>query len=307
MVPDSSTILRTYARQLPGAGGTGLDDVRKRAHVRVAERIDPARARFKPLSLLRQDARRTLEIYFDQDLPLFPKADRDRLIEEVVGEAFGPLEELFRDDGVKEILVLDPKKVIVRKDDAWTPTSVFFRDADHLRRTLARMADQGERLTVGPAAESAVETRLPNGFRLTAVIPPEIMDVTPIAAFLRTAPYVTPGPGGSLSKIATTPAPRIPRPGSGVIPPAPVRAPEFTEITPSPKADPNAKYRQRATESLVSKFAAAGVFDLSSVPKGELQRVVAAVVTDQNAMDRWGLTPIDCDRLTLEILSGMTQ
>ena len=303
MVPDSSTILRTYARQLPGAGGTGLDEVRKRAHARVAERIDPARSRFKPLSLLRQDARRTLEIYFDQDLPLFPKPDRDRLIEEVLGEAFGPLEELFRDDAVKEILVLAPQQVIVRKEDVWTPASVFFRDADHVRRTLTRMVDQGERLTIGPAAESAVEVRLTNGFRMTAVVPPDVLDVAPMAVFVRVTPLVHPAPAGSLSKTIAPPAAR---PEHGVTK-TPTPPNGLFGNTSRAAGDPYAKYRQRVTETLVSKLSAAGVSDLASVSAVEMQRYVAVVVTNLNAADRLGLSEADCTRLTHEILTGMAR
>lgn len=305
MVPDSSTTLRTLARQLPGASGPGLDELRKKAHARLAERVDPARARFKPLSLLRQEARRALETFFDQDFSRIPKADRDRTIEDVVCEAYGPLEELFRDETVKEFLVLTAKSVIVRKNDVWTPASIFFRDDAQMRRTVVRLAEQGERTSIGPAAEAAWEVRLANGFRMTAVLPPEVMDTPPMAVFVRLTASAAPAPAPAegLSKINATPAPRTPRPGSGVVgTPAPALGLSGTH-----KPDPLSRYRQRVTSTLVSKLAAAGVFDVAAIPGGELHRIVAAVVADTNVIDRLGLSESDCDRLTLEILSGMSR
>src|SRR5579883_2883836 len=83
----------------PGPGGPTADDLRKRAHARLAERVDIGRSRHKPVSLLRQEARRVLDLFLDIEVPGWPKPDRDRFVEEVIGEVLGlgPLDELFRD------------------------------------------------------------------------------------------------------------------------------------------------------------------------------------------------------------------
>src|SRR5436305_14027766 len=77
-------------------------DVRRRAHARLAEKIDPVRCRHKPLSILRAEARRIVETLLDSDAPSLSGAERERLIEDVLAESIGlgPLEELFRADRV---------------------------------------------------------------------------------------------------------------------------------------------------------------------------------------------------------------
>ena len=85
-----------------------MHDLRRRLHGRIAERIDPVRNRYKPLSLLRREATRVIEQYFDTECPLLTRSERDGLITEIIAGApgVGPLEELFRDPAVCEILIL---------------------------------------------------------------------------------------------------------------------------------------------------------------------------------------------------------
>jgi len=125
MVPNSSTILRTYARQLPGAGC--------------------------PVGR---------------------------------GEFDCPVDDLLRDPSVREVLVLDPKTVLVRTGEGWAEADAPFRDAEHLRKVLAHKSSRGT--PVAPvAAETVCDVRLASGFRLIAVLPPEILGVAPTAAFVR--------------------------------------------------------------------------------------------------------------------------
>src|SRR5205814_976250 len=80
---------------------------------------------------------------------------------------FGPLEELFPDPTVKEILVLGPDAVVVRREHGWTPTNVKFRDAEHIQEVLDRAGLLGE--TVSPGLHtSALDVRLSTGFRVVA-------------------------------------------------------------------------------------------------------------------------------------------
>ena len=102
-------------------------------------------------------------------------------------------------------MVLAHNQVIARKGDVWLPTSVHFRDPDHYRRTLARLAGQGEPpFTPGRSRRAAIDVRLANGFRVVAVLPPAVLDQPPVAVFVR-------GPGRELSRrlseaSRTTPA-----------------------------------------------------------------------------------------------------
>ncbi len=160
-------------------------DLARRAHALLAERFPPAKVRHKPLSILRQEGRRAVELYLDTTAPNMPRPDRDKIVEEVLGEAvgFGPLEELFRDESVKEIMLLTAAQVIVNRGSGWVPTSVRFRDPAHHRGYLRRVADISEHLAGG--LDGAFDVRLSNGFRVVGVVPPEVLDLPPLAVFAR--------------------------------------------------------------------------------------------------------------------------
>ena len=335
-------------------------ELRRKAHARLAERIDPFRSRFKPLSLVRQDAKRVLEQFLDAEHPILTRGERDRLIEEVLGETlgFGPLEELFRDEAVKEILVLAPAQVIARKGEAWQPTSVRFRDTEHLRTALSKLVEAGEALVPGPAPTGGFDVRLSNGFRVLAVTPPGVMDTLPIALFVRGTAVVaasglpTPSGGGSgtvqlgqpaaptkgsesaatvsfndgtrSGPVAAPASGRYPRPNPYAAPGTEVPAqtptgknqlssrmvhplPRGTGEAAAPAPDLYARDRQRITQKIISKFAAAGLYDLNQIPLPELRRIIQASVLEYCTGDRLEMDESTKDRLALEILAGMNR
>ena len=326
-----------------------LADVRRKAHARLAERIDPARSRHKPLSILRVEAKRVLDQYFETECSALPRAERDKLAEDVIAEAHGiwPLEELIRDDGVSEILVLGPGQVIARKGDIWLPASVRFRDASQFRGVLTRLAEQGEALA--SPTSGGFDVRLPNGFRVLAIIPPEVMDQPPMALLVRaiavpTPPTTTPTiPNPVVTSPSPSPSPSqsVNGPGSSVIP-SHFRVPQPTPTTTPPPIgssrvgpsdsgilsrtpaalgiagsrsgspsevmqDPFMKIRQRVTERIISKLAIAGVYDLNMIPAPEMRRIVAAHVFELSEAERLGLDGTLIERLTLEILASMNR
>jgi hypothetical protein len=72
-------------------------------------------------------------------------------------------------------------------------------------------------------------------------------------------------------------------------------------------SDPVARIRERVKERIIASLAAAGVYDLSRLPLGELRKVVQAYVAEINRSDRLGLDEALEERLTLEILGGMSR
>lgn len=329
---------------------TPADELRRKAAARLAEKVDFARSRHKPLSLLRTEARRVVEQFLEVEAAALPKADRDRLVEEILADTvgLGPLEELFRDDAVGEFMVLAHNQIIARKGAVWLPTSVSFRDPGQYRHTLTKMAQQGE--AVAPpdgekpagADPAAIDVRLANGFRVVAVLPPAVLDQSPLAVFTRGTPAPLPPALGSKADLQLPPAPRgdvlrSPAPGrttlsdspatarpgvaSGAVTtppprptsPAPVQGSGAMSAPPprpsvgsaSRPADPLDRLRQRITERLVTRLAAAGVYDVSQVPVNELRRVIAMYVEEFSTAERLGLDGTTQDRLTLEILSGV--
>ena len=341
-------------RPVTGAGGLTWDDLVKKAQRRIAERIDPARNKHKPISILKTESKRAVEQFFEAEFPYVPKEDRAKLCDDVLSDAIGlgPLEELFRDDSVQEILILGPNSVIVRKDDNWTPASVFFRDDVHVRTVILRTVDQGEPFHPGQPFKSGFDVKLPNGFRAIGILPPEVMGVLPTVAFVRWAklqsnviavpgPRVVP-PGSPLqspmanSGILSTPAPRgsgnistpapravysTSRSGAGLLGGSPVITESGVKsgvvTTPAPRTvpegpnsgifgnDPYSKIRGKITQRLITKIASAGIYDLAQIPKGELKRLVTAMVDEANVNDKLNLDSTESARLILEIIAGM--
>ena len=328
-------------------------DPRKKAHARLAERIDLTRNRHKPLSILRAEGKRALEQFYDQEGTALTRSDRDRLIEDVLAESvgFGPLEEAFRDEAVKEILVVNAATVLGRKGDGWLPVGGRFRDEEQLRGVLARWAEVGDAYVPGCPGSGGFDVRLANGFRAVATLPPAVLEVPPQVWLARAAPGAPPPAtsaslsGGSAVSpmsgvhrgVLTTPMPR----GSGVLPYTPPRptlgtvpapdnpdsgvisldsltaAPTYSGANPAPRGpgstiahgsvvtDPLAKLRQRVTEKIIGKFAAAGMYDLNALPIAELGRIILAQVTEVIALERLGYDETTAKCLTTEILASI--
>ncbi|MCZ2342192.1 MAG: hypothetical protein LC104_10415, partial [Bacteroidales bacterium] len=194
-------------------------DLRRRIYTRIAERIDPARTRHKPLSLLRQEAKRLCEQFLDSECPLLSRAERDGIVEEIVTNApgIGPLEELFRDPTVSEILILAAGQVICKKNDAWIPANVRLTGAAQVQTLLERFLEIGVAYVSDPTATGAFDVRLPNNFRMIAVIPPAILEVPPLILLARATP------SSSLSPAAPMPASHL---GSGIRPGLPASGSE---------------------------------------------------------------------------------
>jgi len=309
-------------------------DVRKKAHARIAEKIDLVRARHKPLSLLRQEAKRVLEQFLDAESPTLTRSDRDKLVDDVLAEGFGfgPLEELYRDEAIKEILILTATQIIVRKGDAWLPASVRLRDVEQLRSVITRYSETGESFVTGPAPTGGVDVRLANGFRAVAVVPPQVMQVSPQLLLTRLSPAAAAAPTGNSGTVQFTQVASPRSGGSGAIhvtpgprsgnlgPPVPVpasRTPTPTILADQPRPlpqsgtipnpDPFAKIRQRMAEKIIMKFASAGVYDISAIPQAELRKIVHATVIEVCHAEKLGYDEQFQERLALEILAGMNR
>ena len=303
-------------------------DIRKKAHARIAEKIDLVRARHKPLSLLRQEAKRVLEQFLDAECSTLTRSDRDVLVDDVMAEGFGfgPLEELFRDESIKEILVLAPTQIIVRKGEGWQPASARLRDAEQLRAVLTRYAETGEAVLAGPTV-GGLDVKLANGFRAIAVVPPEVMQVCPQLLLVRMSPTAAPvanaGSGTiQFNQLASarsgSGSGAISGPRSGNLgPPLQARTPTPTILadaprTPSPSGtvpppDPFARIRQKMAERIIMKFASAGIYDIYEIPQPELRKIVHATVAEVCLMDKLGYDEAFQERLGLEILAGMSR
>ena len=318
-----------HSTTLPGGSLVGRSnplavvDLPRKALGLLAERFPPAKVKHKPLSILRQEGRRAIEQYLEAEVPWIPKAERERVIEEVLGYApgFGALEELFRDEANREILVLGFAQIIARKGEAWLPTSTRFRDDGHYRGYLKKLLELGEAFVPNAGASGAFDVKLSNGFRLIAICPPEVLDQPPMAVFIRStnsSSGITPPPPQSRSGGISNPPQTSNDSGSSVLEMnVPMRNPVTSSglglnrdiaITPAPigsfdRRDPLNSIRTRVRERIVRKCAAAGVFDLSVIAKPELQKIIYAHVEELNEAEQLGLNEQTLQILTLEILA----
>lgn len=102
--------------------------------------------------------------------------EADRLTEELVDEVigFGPLEVLLKDDNVTEILVNGPTNIFVERNGVLHRHGLRFIDNNHLMRVIQRiLAPIGRRLD---ESSPMVDSRLQDGSRINAVIPPVALD-----------------------------------------------------------------------------------------------------------------------------------
>lgn len=90
------------------------------------------------------------------------------VISEVSG--MGPLQPLMEDPGITDILVNGPSNIWVDREGLLERSPVHFDDEAHLRRFVDRfVSSHGKHLD---SSNPAVDTKLPDGSRLHAIIPP---------------------------------------------------------------------------------------------------------------------------------------
>ncbi len=110
---------------------------------------------------------KTLEGY---DLSNLARAHIYNLIENEIN-GYGPITELLEDGNITEIMVNGPNEIYIEingkvvKDD-----SVSFINNDHILRTIQRMVQPLGRTI--DASNPMVDSRLPDGSRINAIIPP---------------------------------------------------------------------------------------------------------------------------------------
>ena len=153
-----------------------FEDLKERIHGKLVEKLDLTRLSELEGDSLRREIRVVVEHLCDTENPLLNRSERERLVEEVLDEAFGfgPLELLLKEEGVADIMINGPKNVFLEKDGRIIKSDVTFRDNDHLLQILDRIVSKvGRRVD---ETSPMVDARLPDGSRLNAIIPPLALD-----------------------------------------------------------------------------------------------------------------------------------
>jgi pilus assembly protein CpaF len=145
-------------------------------HSRLIASLDLSRIGSLTEPEMRSEIQRAAEEYCRASARLLSSSDRERLVSEVMDEAFGlgPLEPLLRDPLISDILVNGPKKVYVEKGGRLELTRIVFADEQHLLQIIQRIVGRvGRRVDeTTPIADA----RLLDGSRVNAIIPPLALD-----------------------------------------------------------------------------------------------------------------------------------
>ena len=125
---------------------------------------------------LRREVRRVADELCQRSSTLLNRSERERLVSEVLDETFGlgPLEPLLRDPTISDILINGYDTVYVEREGRLERVPVAFTDEQHLLHTVQRIVAQtGRRVD---ATSPMVDSRLPDGSRINAIIPPLALD-----------------------------------------------------------------------------------------------------------------------------------
>jgi pilus assembly protein CpaF len=125
---------------------------------------------------LRFEIRRASEKILEERSYLLNSEDRERLVNEVIDETFGlgPLEPLFHDPTITDILINGAKTVYVERRGRLEKTRISFANDRHLTKIIQRIVS-----AVGRRVDETtpmVDARLEDGSRVNAIIPPLALD-----------------------------------------------------------------------------------------------------------------------------------
>jgi pilus assembly protein CpaF len=129
-----------------------------------------------PREELRAEVRRVAEELCQRTSNLLNRAERERLVNEVLDETFGlgPLEALMADPTITDILINGHKVVYVERNGRLERADIVFTDERHLVHIVQRIVGQvGRRVD---ETSPMVDGRLPDGSRINAIIPPLALD-----------------------------------------------------------------------------------------------------------------------------------
>ena len=153
-----------------------FDGLKQRIHAKLVDKLDLKSLGDLQGEVLRREIRLVVEHLCDTENALLNRAERDRLVDEVLDETFGlgPLELLLKDPSISDIMINGPKQIFVERRGRMERSNVQFRDNDHLLQIIDRIVSK-----VGRRVDETcpmVDARLTDGSRVNAIIPPLALD-----------------------------------------------------------------------------------------------------------------------------------
>ena len=168
--------LPTAGRSVESSKAEEFENLKRRIHNKLVDKLDLNKVGDLEGDVLRREIRLVVEYLCDSEETFLNRAERERLIEEVLDETFGlgPLEMLLKDHTVSDILINGPKNIYVERRGQMEKTTVEFRDNQHLLQIIDRIVSQ-----VGRRVDEVcpmVDARMADGSRFNAIIPPLSLD-----------------------------------------------------------------------------------------------------------------------------------
>ena len=154
-----------------------IDRMKLEIHRKVIDELDlEALNELADDEMIAEEIRRLVaKVVLDQALHL-DSTRRETIVEELLHEitGLGPLEPLFVDHEITDILVNGPHQVHVERRGRLEAAGVQFRDDAHLMTIIDRIVSRiGRRID---ESSPMVDARLPDGSRVNAIIPPLALD-----------------------------------------------------------------------------------------------------------------------------------
>ncbi len=151
-------------------------ELKFRIHRKLLDRVKLEALSGMPGDRVRAEMRGAVIKLVEEERAPLSLLERERLIEEVLDEVFGlgPLEPLLEDPTISDILVTTPHLVYIERGGKLIRTPVQFKDNAHLLRIIEKIVSRvGRRID---ESSPMVDSRLPDGSRVNAVIPPIAVD-----------------------------------------------------------------------------------------------------------------------------------
>lgn len=156
---------------------TPVEQLKLELHRRLIERLDlEALEKISDESVVVLQIRQAVAELMRGETTPFSSAEREEVVEQIVYEVIGlgPIEPLFRDRTITDILVNGPKEIYVERGGRLTRALTSFRDDAHLLAIIDRIVSRvGRRVD---ESSPMVDARLPDGSRINAIIPPLAID-----------------------------------------------------------------------------------------------------------------------------------
>ena len=153
-----------------------LYDLKTKLHQEIINKIDVDLLVKLDTNTGRREVAKFVSSLVNEDNFPLSAIEKQRVINEVVDETFGlgPLEPLFDDPSIDDILVNSYCNVYIERHGKIEKTNIRFKDDGHLRHIINRIVARiGRRID---EASPMVDARLADGSRVNAIIPPLALD-----------------------------------------------------------------------------------------------------------------------------------